>query len=49
MRGPTSQVYMYARDTPLARVSHLIASELQVYVASGSVTSNIVILTVKYQ
>ena len=38
--------YMY---TPLARISHLIASELQVHVASESVTSNIVILIVWYQ
>ena len=42
-----------ARDTctPLVRVSHLIASELQVHVASESVTinGNIVILTLKYQ
>ena len=35
-----------ARDTPLAQISHLIASELQVHVASESVTSNIAILTV---
>ena len=39
--------YMYS--APLARISDLVASELQVHVANESVTSNIVLLTVKYQ
>ena len=36
-----------ARDTPLARISHRIASELLVHVASESAISNTVILILK--